>query len=565
MGDLKTRLYWLMGLRVVVVTLLLGFSIAFQIAKGERVLAFYALIGATYAVTIFSAVISRYITSSMALTWFAYVQIGIDLILETLLIAMTGATESPFSSLYVITVVLATLIPRRRIALATGAMAVLLFGFVTNIQVFGLFELAGLIPASRVSVPETFQTFGVHGLAFVVVGLLSGALADQLRRTDESLLEKERGFHRLQAFHENIVQSISSGVFTTDEAGRITSFNRAAQDITGYSVDRVAGYPWRDVFHWRDDQRDPEDHEDPARHPQRFEIEDVRADGTRLVLGLTLSPLTEGGQRTGLVGVFKDLTQIRAMEEEMRRREWLATLGEMSAGMAHEIRNPLGAMVGAMQMLQKDQALEGTNRHLMDIAIREAIRLDAIIKEFLQYARHPALNMKECDLQVVLQETLDLIQHEARAHGGITIETHFDPETMMTHVDPDQIKQVFWNLAANAFQAMPSGGSLTISTTRRRVGLSGRGTDVIEVAFQDTGEGINKEHLDRIFLPFYTTKEHGSGLGLAAIDRIVDLHGGWIRVESQEGKGTLFAVCLPRHAGSQSRPAHEGRGPWKNS
>lgn len=561
-GNLRTRLYWLMGLRVVVVTLLLGLSIAIHTTKGELVNFFYALITATYAVTIGYAAIDRYLESRWALTMFAHVQIGIDLLLETVLVTMTGAVESPFSVLYVITVCLASLVPRHRIGVATGAAAVFLFGAVAGVQLSGILESLEWLPRTRLSLPETLQIFGVHGLAFVLVGFLSGVLADQLRHADESLLEKERGLTNLQAFHENIVQSIGSGVFTTDESGLITSFNRAAQEATGYSFDQVYGRAWGDIFNCQGGGAIEEVRPGGG---DRFEVECKRADGSRLVLGITLSALEENGAQTGLVGVFKDLTQIRDMEEEMRRRQWLATLGEMSAGMAHEIRNPLGALVGAMQMLRKDAPIEDTNRHLMDIAIREATRLDAIIKEFLQYARPPALNLKECDLNVLIKESVALIQHEARKRGGVEIKITLHKGALVAKVDPDQLKQVFWNLATNAFQAMPHGGELTIASNRRRIGIGGQKGEVIEITFQDSGEGIKKEHLDKIFLPFFTTKREGSGLGLAAIDRIVDLHGGWVRVESQEGQGTLFVICLPKSPSGGPRLWHEGRGPWKRS
>ncbi len=562
MGNLRTRLYWLMGLRVVVVTLLLGLSIAIHTTKGELVNFFYALIAATYAITIVYAAIDRYLESRWALTMFAHVQIGIDLLLETVLVAMTGAVESPFSVLYVITVCLACLVPRRRIGLATGAAAVFLFGAVAGVQLSGILESIDWLPRTRLSMPETLQIFGVHGLAFVLVGFLSGVLADQLRHADESLLEKERGLTNLQAFHENIVQSIGSGVFTTDDSGLITSFNRAAQDATGYSFDQVYGRTWGDIFNC---QRGGTDQGVLPAGGDRFEVECKRADGSRLVLGITLSTLEENGAQTGLVGVFKDLTQIRDMEEEMRRRQWLATLGEMSAGMAHEIRNPLGALVGAMQMLRKDVPIEDTNRRLMDIAIREATRLDAIIKEFLRYARPPALNLKECDLNGLIKDSVALIQHETSKRTGIQINTVLCNGTLLAQVDADQLRQVFWNLATNAFQAMPQGGELTIATNRRQVGITGRKGELIEITFQDTGEGIKKEHLEKIFLPFFTTKGEGSGLGLAAIDRIVDLHGGWIRVESQEGHGARFVICLPKSTSGAPRQAHEGREPWKRS
>ena len=295
----------------------------------------------------------------------------------------------------------------------------------------------------------------------------------------------------------------------------------------------------------------------------RFEVECTRADGNRLILGLTLSPLHGQGPQTGLVGVFKDLTQIRDLEEEMRRKDWLASLGEMSAGMAHEIRNPLGALAGAMQMLRRDATGDETNGRLMDIAIREATRLDNIITEFLQYARPPALNLAEHDLNKVLAETLDLVQHEARARSNIKIVTTLAAEALAAQVDQDQLRQVFWNMATNAFDAMPEGGQLTITTSCRHIDIAGRKSDVIEIAFQDTGEGIPKQNLDKIFLPFFTTKKEGSGLGLAAVHRIVDLHGGWIKVDSRAGHGSRFVVCMPRSGAAGVRLWHEGRTPWK--
>lgn len=564
MSEFRARLHWLVWLRVVVVTLLLGLSLAFQIPKGERVQTFYALITFIYAITVPYVVALRYFKTARALTLFAWFQVAVDFLLETVLVARTGGIESPFSVLYIITVTVASLVPRRAVGLLTACICIILFGVVTNLQLYGVLEPLGWLPHSRLSSAETLQTFGVYGLAFLVVGFLSGALAHQLRQADLSLREKEQGLTRLQAFHENIVQSISSGVFTADVLGRVTSFNPAAQEATGYGLEQVLGRPWREVFNWHPNQPSDELAVNPS-VPSRFEVECKRADGSRLILGMTVSPLHEQGEQTGLVGVFKDLTQIRDMEEEIRRQEWLATLGEMSAGMAHEIRNPLGALAGAMQMLRKDVGADETSHRLMDIAIREATRLDTIITEFLLYARPPALNLTECDVNNVLSDTLDLIQHEARSRTSIRIVTTLASGSLPAQVDQDQLKQVFWNLASNAFDAMPSGGQLTITTGQRRVDLGGRRGDVIEIAFQDTGEGIPKDQLDKIFLPFFTTKKKGSGLGLSTVHRIVDLHGGWIKVESELGNGSRFAVCLPQTGEAKLRLWHEGREPWKRS
>ena len=563
MDSLRARLQWLMGLRVIVVTLLLGFSLGLQTSGGQPVRMSYGLIGCSYLITVPYLWILPRLRNERWIAGLSYSQIAIDLLLETVLIAKTGGVESPFVVLYVITVSLASLVPGQRVAQVTGTSAVLLFATLVFSQLGEVGAASDWTAPTKMATHEALWTFGVNGLAVLLVGLLSGALAEQLRRADETLHEKEQGFARLQVFHESVVQSISSGVFTTDGQGCLTAFNRAACEITGYEWGDIHQRSWREVFNWR-----PGDHEaDGATFagPMRFEVECKRSNGSRLVLGMTVSPLHERGVQTGLVGVFKDLTEIRDLEEEMRRKEWLAKLGEMSAGMAHEIRNPLGALAGAMQMLSREQTHDEANRHLMDIAVREARRLDDIITAFLQYAKPPALNLAEQDINAILTDTLELIRHEADKRPNLSIETRLLPGPAMAQVDHNQMKQVFWNLAVNAFDAMPGGGRLRITTERRRIDAGERRGEVVEIAFRDTGAGIAKEHLDKIFLPFYTTKRHGSGLGLAAVHRIVDQHGGWIRVESQAGQGSQFVVCLPRTAGAGPRLWHEGREPWKKS
>jgi two-component system sensor histidine kinase PilS (NtrC family) len=552
-----------MGLRVTFVTLMLGVSLVFE-AAGEREETFYALIVLTYALTIPSALLLRALKTSSALKAFFGTQVGIDFLLETILVARTGGVESPFAVLYIITVAVASLIPQRRVGLFAACTSIIVFGVVTNAQLYGLAPTwSGQM--SHVNAAEMLQSFGVYALALLVVGLLGGTLADQLSRADQTLREKEQGLNRLQAFHENIVRSISSGVFTADALGAITSFNPAAQEVTGYSLTQVLGRSWRDIFNWHPNLLSDDGSSGGMPPMTRFEVECKGANGNRLVLGMTVSPLHEQEEPHGLVGVFKDLTQIRDLEEEMRRKEWLANLGEMSAGMAHEIRNPLGALAGAMQMLRKDATADATDRRLMDIAVREATRLDAIITEFLQYARPPALDLAEHNINKILAETLDLVQHEARKRKRVTIATSLAGSSLVAQVDQNQMRQVFWNLATNAFDAMPDGGKLTITTGCRRIDAAGRKGDVIEIGFHDTGEGIAPANLDKIFLPFFTTKKEGSGLGLAAVHRIVDLHGGWIKVESQPQQGTRFVVCLPRSGDDGMRLWHEGRTPWKRS
>jgi two-component system sensor histidine kinase PilS (NtrC family) len=565
MDEIKVRLKWLMAFRVVAATLLLGLAIGIQAYKREDIDPVYqVLLVVTFALTIAYALLLRSFTTPKALAHFAHGQVGGDLLLETILVARTAGIVSPFSVLYVITATFASLLMRRRGGLMAAGIAVILFGCVALLQTYQPEIWAGWFQSSTLKPPEILQAFLVHGLAILIVGYLSGTLAEQRHRADQSLIEKERELSNLAELNENIVSSIPSGVFTTNLKGQITFLNQAAREIMGYAEGQALSQPWWEVFHWEPQDLFSEATVLPA-VPVKLEVKPKLADGAQLVLGMTLSPLTQGGVQIGLVGVFKDLTKERELEDEMRRREWFAKIGEMSAGMAHEIRNPLGGMAGALQMLRKDQALDGDSARLMDVAIREATRLNTIVTEFLRYSRPPDLNLKECDLRVLLEETIALIKHDDRSPSAPVITLEHDPRVATIQVDPDKMKQVFWNLATNALQAMPSGGRLMVSTARRRVMSGARSGDIVEIAFQDTGGGINRDDLNKIFFPFFTTKRQGSGLGLATAQRIVDQHGGWIRVESREGKGSRFTVCLPVTGGAGPRLWHEGREPWKKS
>ncbi|WP_455241306.1 hypothetical protein, partial [Petrachloros mirabilis] len=224
MTAIRERLHWLIGLRVTIVTLMLGLSLVFEATKAGRVETFYGLIILTYIVSISSAVLLRKLTTTHALSKFFWAQIAIDFLLETVLVARSGGVESPFVVLYIVTVAVASLIPHRRVGLLAACGCIILLGVVTNVQLYGFIEPWGWLQQTQLTAAETFQTFGVYALALLIVGLLSGTLADQLQQANQTLREKEQGLTRLQLFHENVVQSISSGVFTTDGRGLITSF-----------------------------------------------------------------------------------------------------------------------------------------------------------------------------------------------------------------------------------------------------------------------------------------------------------------------------------------------------
>lgn len=543
MEALRHKLKWLMGIRVAVVTLTLGVLIYFQIGKStQSIPAYYGLIVATYLLTILYSILINRIER---LVPFAYIQIGGDILFETALVALTGGVESPFSLLYIISITAASALLSRRGGLTAASMAGILYGAIVDIQYYrSTYEMFPLLSLPRVTdlpVPEIFYNLSINVLGFIMVGYLSGTLGERLEK-------KARDLTELQEIHRFILESIDSGVFTTDSEGRLTSFNKKAELVMGYAKAEVRGRFWWDVFAWPDLARD---HLPPATVPGGIEEVSIRKDGRRIILGMNLSTLyDEQGIPIGIVGVFQDISLQKKMEEENRRRQWLAKIGEVSAGMAHEIRNPLAALSGSMQVLRKDLQPSDDNRPLLDLALRETERLNGIVSDFLQYARPRPLNLKEYDINELVQGTVSMLEQTTEYGGRIRFVRHLAPGSVVALLDPDQMQQVCWNLGLNACQAMPAGGTLTVATNRGGGGSGAMDGESVEIVFEDTGQGITEEHRDKIFDPFFTTKEEGTGLGLSVVHRIMEDHRGRVQVESVPGMGTRVRLTLPAAGGT---------------
>ncbi len=539
---LLRRIKWLMALRIILVTFLLGFPLLLGLdyfKKPWSIATFYILIGSTYFLTLVYSFLLTRMENSLA---FVSVQLAIDLLFETALIVATGGVESSFSFLYVMTIVAACVFFYRRGGVLTAAGATLLFGVVIGFQQASLASLLTPfgIPAA-LGWKEVIYMLFLYMVTFFTVGILSGRLSERLH-------EKEVGFSNLRVFTEDIVQSIASGLVTTDLDGRITSFNRSASEITGFRPEEAIGKIWWEFFSWNEIQKRYFALAEAGLF-QRFDGEIAGRGGERCLLGVTISPLrNERGEQIGIIGTFQDLTQLKRLEEEMRKKERLAGLGEMAAGMAHEIRNPLASLSGSIEVLKSELALRDEHLRLMEIAMSEAERLNSIVTQFLLYAKPLPPRRRPTDLHALLSETVQLLENGPECHDRIRIVLEAPSEPLMIQVDPDQIRQVFWNLSINALQAMQEGGGLTISTRspETQKGAGDPASDQrVEIVFSDTGEGIRKEDLAKIFYPFFTTKASGSGLGLAIVHRIVEEHSGEIRVESGLG-GTTFTVSLPR-------------------
>ncbi len=510
-GGLYRKLVWLTFFRLVTITVLLG-GIAVTswqagLDVGQAASPLYALIVLTYAASIATGLL---LTRERGLIAVAYGQIGLDVALAAGVVAVTGRSESVFIFLF-------------SIAVANGA--ILLFARGAAVAAAGAIgAYLWLVLGSGASRTSPSSVLFAHGAAFVATGALASYLAQQLRRTGERLAVSQSDLAFVTALHESIVQSVASGLVTLDAAGRITFLNRAAEHMTGWSLAAVRGEPATgrlDAF-------------EPGSRRGETDFENTR--GERLRLGYTRFALQgRDGQEMGSAIIFQDLTEMRAMEERMRRSERLAELGRVTAGLAHELRNPLASMSGSVELLKAGGGLGDEERRLMEIVLREAGRLNELVTRLLEWSRPAPLRRELTDLGKMLEETLAVFQND-RGAGRVLLETDLRPA--VAACDPDQMRQVVWNLLANAVQAMDGAAG------RIRVSCAGDGGGAwVRVA--DDGPGIERADQPRVFEPFFTTKREGSGLGLATVQRIVDAHGGSIEVESTPGRGAAFTVRLP--------------------
>ncbi len=466
----------------------------------------------------------------------AYIQIAGDILLISWLVSMTGGIDSGFALLYHVTIISASIILYRRGGYLSASLASILYGGLLDMQYY---SVLGFTRSLNYTPIQVLYLLFINIISFYTVALLSSYLSERLRKTRQELREKSMDFDDLQVIQDHILRSVGSGIVTMNMSGEITSWNNAAEHITGYRFDEIRTN-WKAVF--GDSIKGLFGHTDDLKaRPVRFEGPIAKRDGNRAILGFTATLLKDDTDTVrGIILTFQDITRLIEMEEQIRRQERLATVGSLAAGIAHEIRNPLASLSGSIQMLQGELELRGDHKHLMDIVLRETDRLNNIITEFLDYARPRSSQMEPISLASVLEETITLFRNSREFKKDIVITCDI-PFSIAVNGNPQRLRQVFWNLLINAAQAMDNGGSITISAA------SGRGIDADEVTIHilDTGTGIEKEHLEHIFDPFFTTKSGGTGLGLAIAYRIIEDHNGTIDVKSEAGKGTAVIISLP--------------------
>jgi two-component system sensor histidine kinase PilS (NtrC family) len=467
------------------------------------------------------------------------VQFFIDTLLITWLVWETGDIRSPYISLYVILICVVGYFLSRAETVVIAGSCVLLFTVLCSLTGQSL-----IYSISGSSAPSwTLQLIAFNSVAFLLVGLLAARLAER-RRVAEELEHTAASFADLHILHERIIDSISSGLITTDLRGRIYAFNRAAEEISGLAAADVIA---RDVFTLFDESlRAPVEKCLAAAEGcprSRFETRMHSDTGRSVPVECSVSPLvSRGGDVNGLILTFSDITQVLALEETVRRSDRLAAVGRMAAGLAHEIRNPLGSMSAALQFMQEKAPRAGGEASLMRVVLRESDRLNGIITDFLTYARptaaKPADVVPVTDVAGSLRDCLALLRHSPEVTEAHIFSEAIPERAVRVRASESQIKQVFWNLLQNAIQAMPHGGELS-------VGLDDTPGKYVQVTISDTGCGISDEARRHLFEPF-SLGARGTGLGLSIVHKIVTDHSGRIHVDTAPARGTTITIELPR-------------------
>jgi len=540
--NLRSRLSTLIAARVVIGTLLLGSAILIQISRPGAfpVDPFFTLIGLTYALSVLYLATLRHAERH---PWLVDLQFGADAVLVSAFIHVTGGIASYFSSLYLLPIIAASMIRSRRVALQVAGLSTMLYLALVLVQYVDV----GLPPLVRrftpmVELPTISvarYTVAINLSGFFAVALLAGSLAESLRSAGARLEYASHEIRDLRKFNENVINSLLSGLVTTDAEGRILTFNRAASVILGIPSIQAIRHDATEVLQLPTDTRSRLAGISELR-TLRIDTQHRTGDGRSIDLGLTISPLTFPDGRAGFLFTFQDVTDVRRLERDARLQQRLAAVGEMAAGIAHEIRNPLASMSGSIQVLRQELTLNDEQAQLMDIVLRESERLNDTIKSFLAYARPQRFALARLDIRKVVQDAALLLRNSSEVREHHTIAVDVPADAVWCEADENQIRQIIWNLATNGLRAMAQGGELLLKAATDK---DGSGATLLTV--QDQGRGIPADEIDAIFQPFHSTFEKGSGLGLAIVHRIVTDYNGTINVSSTVGVGTVVTVRLP--------------------
>jgi two-component system sensor histidine kinase PilS (NtrC family) len=531
----------LMAVRVVVVTTLLLAALIIQYTVRDVLILplnyLYTTAGVCYALTLVYIALAMSVPSRNVNLM---IQIAGDLGVETLLVYFTGGLDSPFSFLYLVSVITASMLLYRRGGMLAASCATILYGALVDLMYYSVLPMPeqSLFLPTAWSASRLYINMGANFAGFYATAFLTSFLSEKLQRTSAELDANRQNLAELRALNQNVVESIPSGLITVTPQGTASFINPAGAAILQASPLAILGRHIVELGFFTDDEWTGVRAQLDAGRIDRRELDEALVAGHRRSIGFAVSPLTTlEGTSAGYTLIFQDLTEMKKLEAELRLKDRMAAVGELSAGIAHEIRNPLAAIAGSVQILKNSKSLTPQEQRLMSIVLKESERLNKSISDFLRFVRPQEKKPIEFDVAASLSETLDLLANSPELHERHQIRREIAPPSFPLIGDADLIRQVFWNLARNAVQAMPNGGVLTVRTQVENGSYN--------IVFADSGRGMSEVDMQRLFQPFRTNFPSGTGLGMAISYRIVQEHGGRIEVSSREGRGTAITVALP--------------------
>ena len=523
-NELKKSLLALIVFRLLLVSLVMGVGL---LALPQQ-LSFFQFIQpftlAVYVLSVLYILLWKY-TELPNLVY--HIQFLFDLILISMLIFLSGGINSLFTPFYVLIIVYASLLKDRDAVIIAVTLSITSYSGIVHLGYLGWVPGATSIGPY----PLLIYRISLNTLGFLAVALLGIYLSERIRSARQEL-------GAAKVVHQNIVNSLRDGLLTLDAEGVITSLNRAAEDISGYSEEDLLSTKISDLFSESVSNRILKSDFELSSRALHMECWTENKTGGSLFLVLSCSPLLSHQQeQTGYILAFQDLTEIKKREDELQFKEKMAAIGQMAAGLAHEIRNPLGSLSGSIQVLQSELKLSDKKARLIEIVLRECDRLNKIVGDFLTYSGSRPGRIQPTDLFSLVHDTVEIFKNSPDFQGSHAIELSSSANPLVCQADSDQFKQVVWNILQNGIRSMPDGGKLSIElfTNDSRVLMK----------FTDQGVGLSSAEKTKLFQPFHSGFGKGAGLGMSIVYQIVHQHRGSIDIDSYPGSGTTVSISLP--------------------
>ncbi len=556
--ELLLRVKTVMVLRIVFLTGFVVLVFLFELGsqQGTPIVPLSATLCAAYFLSLSGALFLRI---RVPLQTVALFQVVGDLGVVGGIIFSTGGVESPLSFLFLFVIISSSVMLPRVASYLTATGASIIYGLLVDLEYFNVIQPIYFFPKSTASYQGAylFYIISLNIASFFSVAYLSSILNHRLRVIKDELRTKNIDFKKLQQFHRDVVQNMVNGLITTDLEGRITSVNIACERITGILQNECIGKYCYQVLPMEELARLFTYKKDRLSMPYQMDGECQREGNDTILISMKISHLMISGadgkknleQPEGYICVFEDRTEMHQMEEKMKQSEQMAAVGKFSAGLAHEIRNPLASLSGSIQLLKETLEIDEDQQRLMEIVLKETERVNGIVSEFLAYSQPRKSKPTVIDLTQLLEDIIILMKNSNEYDPSINIQLVAPPDHIIIQSEEAQIRQMIWNLSINGVQAMDKSGNLTL-TLKKVDGYKGKDFETdrrgVLIIVEDQGRGIPLEEQTTIFEPFFTTREEGVGLGLPTVKQIVERFAGNISVTSEPGRGTCFEVFLPQ-------------------